>query len=57
MLDGAREDGVRDTGEASGHVVLTIRQAGVGVFLLIESFETSACLVEGTELHANLRYC
>ena len=57
VLDGAREDGVRDTGEASGHVVLTIRQAGVGVFLLIESFETSACLVEGTELHANLRYC
>lgn len=57
VLDRAREDGISDTGETSGHVVLAIGQAGVGVFLLIESFKASARLVEGTELHANLRCC
>lgn len=56
VLDRAREDGVGDTGETSGHVVLDVGETGVGVFLLVEGFQTPAGLMEGTKLHANLYF-
>lgn len=54
VLDWARQNGVGNAGEPTGHVVLGVRQAGVGVFLLVELFHAATRFVEGAELDAYL---
>lgn len=56
MLDGSREHRVGDTGEGSSEVILRVGQTSIGRRLLrVDFLETSPCLMEGTELNADLR--
>lgn len=54
VLNRTREEGVGETRKTPGHVVLAIREAAIGIFLLVQLLKASPGLVEGTELHTDL---
>lgn len=54
VLNGARQEGVGETGKTTGHVVLGVGESAVGILLLVERLKTSAGFVESTKLHADL---
>lgn len=55
MLNGARDDGVRDAGEGPRKVVLAVRKTGIqGVGGCVGSFESSTRPVEGPKLDGYL---
>lgn len=54
VLDGSGENGVGDTGETTSKIVLAIGKGRVGVFLLVELFQTSTGFMESAELNTDL---
>lgn len=55
VLDRSRENGVGQTGETTGHVVLAVRKSAIGVLLLVQLLKASPGFVESTKLHTDLQ--